>query len=63
MKITDEHMIHGAALTQIAEHKQFTSINAFIHKGKTSRSAFKINDGIAVFLKFASFTVSVRSVG
>ena len=54
MKIRDEHFNHGAALNQIAEHKHFTAINALKVKGKTSRSAFKINDGIAVYFKYCT---------
>jgi len=53
MNIRDEHLYHGAVLNQIAEHRQFTAINALKVKGKTSRSAFKVNDGIAVYLKYA----------
>ena len=47
-------MFHGAALTQIAEHDQFTSINAVRIDGHLSRSAFKINDTIGVYLKYAT---------
>jgi len=54
MNIDDDHLFHGAALIQIAEHKQFTSINALEHHGKPVRSAYKINDSIAVYLKYAS---------
>ena len=54
MKINDDHMYHGAALTQIAEHPQFTAINAFKHANRPSRSAFRINDDIGVYLKYAS---------
>jgi hypothetical protein len=54
MKITEEHFYHGAALNQIAEHPQFTAINSLKVKGVVSRSAFKINDTIAVYLKYAS---------
>lgn len=54
MKINDDHMYHGAALTQIAEHPQFTAINAFKVAGVTSRSAFKINNDIGVYLKYAT---------
>ena len=54
MQIREEHLYHGAALNQIAEHKHFTAINALKVKGKTSRSAFKINDGIAVYLKYCT---------
>jgi hypothetical protein len=54
MKINDDHMYHGAALTQIAEHPQFTAINAFKHDGTTSRSSFVINTDIGVYLKYAT---------
>ncbi len=53
MKINDDHMYHGAALNQIAEHPQFTAINVFKDRREISRSAFRINDDIAVFLKYA----------
>lgn len=56
MKIHDDHLYHGAVLTQIAEHPQFTAINSFKHQDGPSRSAFKINDGIGVFLKYATET-------
>ena len=54
MKIREEHLYHGAALNQIAEHKKFTAINALKVKGKVSRSAFRINDATVVYLKYAS---------
>ena len=47
-------MYHGAALTQIAEHQHFTSINAVRIGGELSRSAFRINDTIGVYLKYAT---------
>lgn len=53
MKINDDHMYHGAALTQIAEHEQFTAINVFEHDGRKSRSAFIVNHDIGVYLKYA----------
>ena len=53
MKINDDHMYHGAALTQIAEHPQFTAINAYKVGNDVSRSAFRINDDIGVYLKYA----------
>jgi hypothetical protein len=56
MKINDDHLYHGAALTQIAEHPQFTAINSFKLQNGASRSAFKINDEIGVFLKYATVT-------
>ena len=54
MRIRDEHLYHGAALNQIAEHKQFTAINSLKVKGHVSRSAFKVNASITVYLKYAS---------
>ena len=54
MRINDDHMYHGAALTQIAEHRAFTAINAFKRNGDKSRSAFRINDNIGAFIKYAS---------
>lgn len=36
MKIHDDHLYHGAALTQIAEDDQFTAINALKLGGKTT---------------------------
>ena len=53
MKINDDHLYHGAALTQIVEHSQFTAINAFTVDGRISRSSFLVNNDIAVFLKYA----------
>lgn len=57
MKINDDHMYHGAALTQIAEHPQFTAINAFKHNCTTSRSSFIINTDIGVYLKYATKSI------
>ena len=54
MRITEEHLYHGAALNQIADHEQFTAINALKYKGDESRSAFRINDDIAVYLKYCT---------
>lgn len=54
MKINDDHLYHGAVLTQIAEHPQFTAINSFRLNNEVSRSCFKINDEIGVYLKYAS---------
>lgn len=53
MKINDDHMFHGAALTQIAEHELFTSINAVRISKKLSRSSFRINESIGIFVKYA----------
>lgn len=54
MNIKDEHLYQGAALTQIAEHPQFTAINAFKVKTGISRSSFIVNNNIAVYLKYAT---------
>ena len=54
MKLNDDHMYHGAALTQIAEHPQFMSITAVRRRGDLSRSAFRINETIGVYLKYAT---------
>ena len=54
MKIDDDHMYHGAALIQIAEDPQFTAINSFKLSTGVSRSAYRINDDIGVYLKYAS---------
>ena len=54
MKVDDDHLYHGAALIQIAEHPQFTTINSFKLTTGVSRSAYKINDEIGVYLKYAS---------
>ena len=53
MKIDDDHMYHGAGLIQIAEDPQFTAINSFKLSAGLSRSAYRINDDIGVFLKYA----------
>lgn len=54
MKIHDDHLYHGAALTQIAEHPQFTAINALKVDGKPIHVAYRINDDISVYFKYAS---------
>ncbi len=54
MKIHDDHMYHGAALLQIAEHPRFTAINSIEVSGQKSRSAYLINDKTGIFLKYAS---------
>ncbi|MCY4580577.1 MAG: hypothetical protein OXD31_16235 [Chloroflexi bacterium] len=50
MEIRNRHMYQGAALAQIAEHSQFTAINRI----PSSRSAFLINDGIVIYIKYAT---------
>ena len=54
MRIDDNHLYHGAALLQVAEHAGFTAINSIEVLGQRSRSAYRINDNIGVFLKYAS---------
>ncbi len=59
MKINDDHMYHGAALTQIAEHPKFSTINAFKVARKASRSSFvikssvDISSGVGIFIKYS----------
>jgi hypothetical protein len=54
MNIHDDHMYHGSALIQIAEHKQFTAINSLKSDGVIVPVAYRINDDIAVYLKYAT---------
>ncbi|MGJ5074584.1 hypothetical protein [Bradyrhizobium oligotrophicum] len=54
MKIDDDHLYHGAALIQIAEHPQFTAINSFKGTLAHYENAYRINDDIAIYLKYAS---------
>ncbi|MDX9964912.1 hypothetical protein [Desulfobacter postgatei] len=54
MKIHDDHLYHGAALIQVAEDKEFTAINSLKIGNKIHRTAYKINDKIALYLKYAS---------
>lgn len=52
MKIHDDHMFHGSALIQVAEHKRFTAINTLKTGSKLHRNAYKINDEIGLYLKY-----------
>ena len=54
MKIHDDHMYHGSALIQIAEHPEFTAINSLKVKGTVLHNSYKINDAIGVHFKYAS---------
>jgi len=55
MHINDDHLYHGAALTQIAEYPTFKAINAFeVEDGEKSRSAFIVNHDTGIYLKYAS---------
>lgn len=54
MKIRDDHLYHGAALIQVAEHKQFTAINSLKVGAQIHPNAYKVNDEIALYLKYAT---------
>ncbi|MEM5733727.1 hypothetical protein AAEI00_18710 [Shewanella algae] len=54
MKVHDNHLYHGAALIQVAEHKSFTAINSLKIGAKIHPNAYKINDEIALYLKYAT---------
>lgn len=56
-QIANRHMFHGAALTRIAEHEEFTSINRMPLEHSEHRSAFSVigkNGKIGIFLKYAT---------
>jgi hypothetical protein len=54
MNIHDDHLYHRAALIHVPEHEQFTAINALKIAGAVVHVAYRINDDIAVYLKYAS---------
>lgn len=54
MNIKDQHLYHGDALMQIAEHEDFTAINRLDVLSTQSSSAFRINANIGVYLKYNS---------
>ncbi|HUD40988.1 MAG TPA: hypothetical protein VMR06_03210 [Dokdonella sp.] len=54
MKIHDDHFYHGSALIQIAENPNFTAINALKLGKNVIRVAYRINDDISVYFKYAS---------
>jgi len=54
LKIHDDHMYHGSALIQVAEHKRFTAINSLKVGSNIHRNAYKINAETALYLKYAS---------
>lgn len=54
MKIHDDHKYHGAALIQIAEHPNFTAINSLQTSAGVFHNAYRINQDIAVYLKYAT---------
>jgi hypothetical protein len=59
MRIHDDHMYHGSALIQIAEHPQFTAINSLTNHDTVVPTAYRINNDIAVYLKYASKPISI----
>lgn len=61
MKIHDDHLFHGSALIQIAEHPSFKAINALKIGGKTVRVAYRINDDVAVYCKYATKPVGAAA--
>ncbi|HEU0123583.1 MAG TPA: hypothetical protein VFQ91_23835 [Bryobacteraceae bacterium] len=52
MHINNDHMYHGAALTQIADRPEFKAINAF--DDLKARGAFRINNDVAIYIKHAA---------
>lgn len=54
MKLHDDHLYHGAALIQIAEHEKFTAINSLKIGNDTYTNSYRINDDIAVYFKYAT---------
>ena len=52
--MNNKQIYHGAVLYQIAEHPQFTAINALTIDGHASNSAFQINNDIAVYPKICT---------
>jgi hypothetical protein len=53
MKIDDDHFYHGAALIQIAEYPQFKAINSLKLNKRVLRTAYRVNDNIGVYFKYA----------
>jgi hypothetical protein len=54
MKINKDHLYHGAALTQVAEHRTFKAINEMSPGGVRSRCAFRINADIYLYFKYTA---------
>jgi hypothetical protein len=54
VKLHDDHLYHGAALIQIAEHEKFTAINELKIGRDKYTNAYRINDDVAVYLKYAT---------
>ena len=54
MTVHDDHMYHGAALIQIAEHPSFTAINSLRTTAGVFHNAYRINQDIAAYMKYAT---------
>lgn len=54
MKLDDDHLYHGGALIQIAEHDKFTAINSLKVGNDRYTNAYRINDDVAVYFKYSS---------
>ncbi len=54
MKIQEQDIYHGAALTQIAEHESFKALN----KGSERYGHYLINADCHVFIKYSKAAVS-----
>ncbi len=54
MTIDDDHMYHGSALIQIAEHAAFTAINSLRTSAGLLRNSYRINQDIGLYIKYAS---------
>lgn len=56
MKIDDDHLFYGAAVLQVAEDDQYTSINQFEERvGRSSRKvrcAYVVNNNIGLYVKY-----------
>lgn len=61
-RILDRQKYHGAALIQVAEHEEFTSINRIALPGTRAHNAFSVNGEIGIFLKYAlSLATPIRA--
>lgn len=52
MRIADDHLYHGAALIQIAEHPDFKTIDSIPEF--SARGAWRINKKVAIYIKYAT---------
>lgn len=51
-RIDEYHRYHGAALSQVAEHPDFSSVNKVV--GMDSRSVYQINHNIGMYVKHST---------